>query len=162
MLDISSCLLLSESSEIDRREWQVILRLQREHARPEVQPCGETKTSEPRTAYYKHSDTYARPLRSLISSSQASVSHQGITEIHLASKVGTKSSHFVISFIRDSYTSLARLNISSCMVSNSLDTVVPISVKDTGFLTPVSRRTVSVCFLAMSLGPISRRSGTPL
>ena len=105
--------------------------------------------------------TYVRPLRSLISSSQASTSHQGITTIFLLSKLGTKSSQRVTSFIRDWYVSFACLNISSWIVIRRVETVDPMLVRGIGFLTPLSRRTESVCCLLKSFGPISSRSGTP-
>ena len=107
------------------------------------------------------SQTYARPLRSLISSSQASSSHQGITTMFLLSKVGTTSSQQVTSFTRDWYVSFALLNISFWMVVRRPDTVDPISARGMAFLTPLSRRTEMVCFLPKSWGPISNRSGTP-
>ena len=47
----------------------------------------------------KARDTHARPLRSLMLSSHASCSHQGMTAIHLLSSVGTKSSQRVTSFM---------------------------------------------------------------
>lgn len=43
----------------------------------------------------------ARPLRSLMSSSHASTSHQGKTTTHLLSSVGTTSSQFVMTFRRE-------------------------------------------------------------
>lgn len=105
--------------------------------------------------------TYARPLRSLISSSQASTSHQGMTRMFLLSKLGTTSSQRVTSFTRDWYVSFAWLNISFWMVVRRAGIVDPMSARGMGFLTPLSRRTERVCCLSKSLGPISSRSGTP-
>jgi hypothetical protein len=105
--------------------------------------------------------TYARPLRSLISSSHTSRSHHGMATTFLLSRAGTKSSHLVTSTMRESYTSLALLNMSLWMVWRSAETVPSKLARGMGFLVPVSRRTVSVCCLARSLGPISRRRGTP-
>lgn len=109
----------------------------------------------------RENETHARPLRSLISSSQASTSHQGIATMHLLSRAGTRSSQFVTVITRESYVSFARLNMSCWMVLRRSETVSEMLARGIAFLTPVSRRTEKVCCLARSLGPISRRSGTP-
>ena len=105
--------------------------------------------------------THDLPLRSLISSSQASTSHHGSTTMHLLSSVGTTSFQSVTSLTRDQYCSLARLNILSCMTSRKAATFLPMSARGRGFLSPLSRRTERVCCFLRSLGPISRRRGTP-
>lgn len=105
--------------------------------------------------------THALALLSLISSSHASTSHHGITTIDLLSKVGTTSSHLVTGTRRASYASLARANMSFCIVSSKAWTTVSTLESEIGFFAPVSLRAVRVWDLARSLGPISSRSGTP-
>lgn len=107
------------------------------------------------------SKTHALPLRSLISSSHASSSHQGMTTMFLLSRAGTKASQLETSTTWDSKVAVARANISFWIISRTARTSFSRFARAMGFLTPVSRRTLRVCFFARSLGPISRRRGTP-
>lgn len=163
MLCISLRLARWSGTVLDQREWREIWHLQREHEHPEAQSCEieyRWSVKEVREQDIK-SETYSRPLRSLISSSHASSSHHGITTTHLLSSVGTTSFHSVTTFKRDMNASFARSNISCWMVSRSLGRAVSRSARGIGALAPVSRRTESVCFFSISIGPSSRRSGTP-
>jgi hypothetical protein len=82
--------------------------------------------------------TYAAVLLSLMSSSHAISSHQGMTTIHLSSSVGTISFQSVIALRRESYSALARLNISDWIVSRRAGMVEAMSERDGGFGTGVA------------------------
>mmetsp|Transcript_5592 Transcript_5592/g.15848 ORF Transcript_5592/g.15848 Transcript_5592/m.15848 type:complete len:291 (-) Transcript_5592:1409-2281(-) len=100
-------------------------------------------------------------LFTLTSSSTSVSSHQGARTIFLASKAGTKSSHFVTVTMEASNSALARCSISFCMVSHSALTRAASSVHGTKSFFPVSRRATTACSFARSFGPISTRMGTP-
>lgn len=104
------CPVRWESTELGRTGWRETWRQLTEHARLPVPHCGTCHDVS--AAQNDHSMTYDRALRSLMSSSQSSTSHQGITAMPLLSRWGTRSSQFVISFSRESKTSRARRNIS--------------------------------------------------
>ena len=157
---ILSCLIRSGPNGIGRMEYRATWLQPKARARLGV-PIYVTYKVFNKTDCDGREETYARPLRSLISSSHTSRSHQGMATTFLLSRAGTKSSHLVTSTMRESYTSLALLNMSLWIVLRSAETALSKLARGMGFFVPVSRRTVRVCCLARSLGPISRRRGTP-
>lgn len=109
----------------------------------------------------KEEKTYSSALSFLIASSHSFSSHQGMTTILFLFKLGTKFFHSVTTTMWSFISLRAFSSISDWIVSRSALIESPMFVREREALRPVSRRTVTHSPLAMSLGPISRRRGTP-
>lgn len=106
-------------------------------------------------------NTHSLALLSLICSSHTSLSHQGKAMTLFPFNVLTKSFHSYTTLMCSLNSFLAFASISAWIFSRKAGIDVARSSRERGSFAPVSRRTDIVEELARSLGPTSRRMGTP-